>query len=61
MTNVKFLFDYKDEILKGNNVNVFPARKAGLGFNTFFWKLAKKKNFNNPVYHLQISIFFSKI
>ena len=36
ITAIEFLFDYKDEILKGNIVYVFPARRAGLGFATFF-------------------------
>ena len=27
----------------------FPARRAGLGFATFFRKVAKKRNPNNPV------------
>jgi hypothetical protein len=29
-------------------VHVFRARRAGLGFATFFWKVAKKRNPNNP-------------
>ena len=28
---------------------LFPARRAGLGFATFFWKVAKKRNPKNPV------------
>ena len=61
ITTVKFLFDYKDEILKGNNVLVFFARRAGLGFASFFWKVAKKRNPNNPVNPVQVNIFSSKI
>jgi len=30
-------------------IEIFPARRAGLGFATFFWKVAKKRNPNNPV------------
>jgi hypothetical protein len=45
-------------ILKGNIVHVFPARRAGLGFATFFLKVAKKRNPINPV---QINIFINKI
>jgi hypothetical protein len=26
-----------------------PTRRVGLGFATFFWKVAKKMNPNNPV------------
>jgi hypothetical protein len=61
ITAVKLLFNYKDEILKGNIVHVFPARRAGLGFATFFWKVAKKRNPNNPVDPVQINIFTNKI
>ena len=61
ITTVKFLFDYKDEILKGNNVLVFFARRAGLGFASFFWKEAKKRNPNNPVNPVHGNIFSSKI
>jgi hypothetical protein len=28
---------------------VFPAHRAELGFATFFWKVAKKRNPKNPV------------
>jgi hypothetical protein len=43
--------------LKGNNVHFFPALRARLGFATFFWKVAKKRNPNNPVDPVQINIF----
>ena len=38
-------------------VHVFRARRAGLGFATFFWKVAKKRNPNNPVDPVNINIF----
>jgi hypothetical protein len=38
-------------------VHVFRARRAGLGFATFFWKVAKKRNPNNPVDPVHINIF----
>ena len=61
ITAIEFLFDYKDEILKGNIVYVFPARRAGLGFATFFWKVAKKRNPDNPVDPVQMIFFTNKI
>ncbi|MGD9240624.1 MAG: hypothetical protein PVG69_11405 [Desulfobacterales bacterium] len=60
ITAIEFLFDYKDEILKGNIVYVFPARRAGLGFATFFWKVAKKRNPNNPVDPVQMNFFYQQ-
>jgi hypothetical protein len=53
------LFDYKDEIPKGNIVDIFPAYRAGLGFATFIWKVAKKKNPIDPVNPVQINIIFT--
>ena len=41
-------------------VHVFRARRAGLGFATFFWKVAKKRNPNNPVDPVQINCFFQQ-
>jgi hypothetical protein len=35
-----------------------PARRAGMGFATFSWKVAKKRNPNNPVYPVQINSIF---
>jgi hypothetical protein len=61
ITAIKFLIDYKDEILEGNMVHVFPARRAGLGFATFFWKVAKKRNPNNPVNPVQLIFITSQI
>jgi hypothetical protein len=58
ITAVKLLFDYKDEIPKGNIVDIFPAYRAGLCFATFIWKVAKKKNPIDPVNPVQINIFF---
>jgi hypothetical protein len=34
-------------------VRFFLAHRAGLGFATFFWKVAKKRNPNNPVNPVQ--------
>jgi hypothetical protein len=51
----------EDEIIKSNMVHVFRARRAGLGFATFFWKVAKKRNPNNPADPVQINIFCTKI
>jgi hypothetical protein len=34
---------------KNHKANIFPGYSAGLSFATFFRKVAKKKNPDNPV------------